>query len=272
MESKLAFYIKDNLARGVSQETLRHTLLLHGWRAIDIDTAFSDVGVPVPQTSVTSARLAVRPHVLLVMWLWPLVWALVVFVLVLIYQFIYFSGFAPIGISSAFAGSAAFCIGFSFALAPISYYFDFLDKMLVSRRGFGVVGYFFALAYSISLLFVNEDRYLYGFLENLPSLDFVLGLLAMTIFTIMALISNNWSIRKLGSVRWKIILRFGYLAYALLIIRAIVLEKDSWALWFQSPNGLPPIRILVSLFATLVIVCRILLVFSLHFKKEKLKQ
>lgn len=266
------FYIRDNLARGVSQETLKHTLLLHGWRARDIDDAFSDIGVFAPQEVVTSAGLTVKPNVLLVMWIWPLVWALVVFALVLIYQFIYFSSLLPLGISSAFAGSAAFCIGFSFALAPISYYFDFLDKMLVSRRGFGVVGYFFALAYSISLLFVNEDRYLYGFLENLASMDFVLGLLAMMIFTIMALISNNWSIRKLGPVRWKIILRFGYLAYALLIIRAIVLEKDSWVLWFQSPNGLPPIRIFVSLFATLVIVCRILMIFSLHFKKEKLKQ
>jgi len=58
-------------------------------------------------------------------------------------------------------------------------------------------------------------------------------------------------------VRWQTVMHMGYVAYGLLILRAIDLELLVWTDWLSSPQGLPPPRLLLSLFATAVIVARL---------------
>src|SRR3990167_4676583 len=46
MTEELINYIKENLARGVSQDQIHQTLLNTGWQQADINAAFSQLGIP----------------------------------------------------------------------------------------------------------------------------------------------------------------------------------------------------------------------------------
>lgn len=170
-------------------------------------------------------------------------------------------------VSTAIAATGGTLIGMSFALSGICYYFNFLDRQIYFRKYLGVIGYFYALLYSILLLYVDSERYLYGFFENIGTLDFILGLTVMSILTFMTAISNSWAMKVLGHY-WRMFLRFGYLAYLLLIIRAIIMESDVWYTWLLSLDGLPPVRMLLSLFASSVIILRIILEITKRLKPK----
>lgn len=194
------------------------------------------------------------------MWIYSLGLALALFMFFLGYVFLESGSFTLLSVSMAVAATAAVMIGLSFALSGFCFYFDFLDRKIAYRKYLGLVGFWFALTYSIMLLFVDPNRYFYGFLDNLLSADFILGLTAMAILTFMAFISNNRAMKKLGVKRWRYGLRLGYLAYLFLIIRATMLDHDIWIAWFQLPVTLPPVRLVISIFATAVLVFRLSMV------------
>lgn len=171
--------------------------------------------------------------------------------------------------SKALGGAAAVCIAISFSLSGFCYYFNFLDTKLVYRKYFGLTGYWFAFAYSISLLFVNPKRYFYGFFDNIFSADFILGIAAMSIFTFMALISNAWAMKAMGPQNWRRGLRLGYFAWLMLAIRAYTIEKDLWMHWWQNLDSFPPPRMLLSLLVLTVILFRISIEISKFIKKHK---
>lgn len=160
-------------------------------------------------------------------------------------------------LSKAVAGTGGFLIGFSFILSSMCYYFDFLDKKIGYRKFLGVTGYYFALTYAILLLFVNPNRYFYGFFENLATPDFILGLTALAILTIMAAVSNNKAMLAIGPKRWRTILRFGYIAYGLLVLRAFFVDGEQWIAWVATMDQVPPPRLVLTVFACIVIGLRI---------------
>jgi len=160
-------------------------------------------------------------------------------------------------VSKALAGTGAVLIGISFSLSGFCYYWDFLDKKIAYRKYIGLVGYWFAFAYSFSLLFVNPDRYLYGFFKYFWTADFLLGVTAMAMLTFMAVISNNSAMRILGPHRWRVALRIGYLAWLLLAVRAWILENDLWREWFLSLDGFPPLRLVLTFLVILVVLFRL---------------
>jgi len=175
--------------------------------------------------------------------------------------------------SKVVAGTSAMVLGISLSLGSMGYYFDFLDKQVLYRKYLGLVGFWLALFYSVMLLFVNPNRYFFGFFDNLGSADFVFGLAAMAIFTMMALISNVPMMKWLGPERWRSLLSLGYVAYALLVIRAIFIEGEAWMLWWQTPDsGLAPARLVISVFAVAVLLLRLSVPISklMHSKHDTL--
>ncbi len=269
-EQKLILYIRECLARGLSKERIKVNLLLHGWRQETVDVAFSEIqksSIPLVPTSATIKK-ASHLKIILKLWLRPFLLAFFGLIFFGVYTYFYLGEFSLLGISIAVAGVASLCIGTSFALSGLSYYLVFFRRMLGYRRYFGLLGYFLALIYSFMLLFVNKDKYYHGFIANLGSMDFVLGLWTMAIFTVMAAISNSFFMRKLGSSLSHTILRFGYLGYFLLILRAINLEGEAWTIWFKTFNGIPPPKLLISIFASCVILLRIMLEISLRLAKK----
>lgn len=262
-------YIRENFRRGYSEDHIKQTLIAAGWRIDIIIRAFSELknesGV---SWGVTPDAKKIKSAIALKMWQVPIIIAAFLFIIFNIYEFFRTGQLIFATLSAAIAATAAVCIGFSFALSGMSYYFNFLDHELAYRKNLGLTGYFLALIYSFSLLFIDPGRYFSGFFENLRSGDFILGLSAMGILTLMAVVSNNFVMRKIGAHAWRFVLRLGYFAYFLLIIRAVILEGDSWYLWIQKLNNLPPPRLLVSVFAVCVIALRISMEISMRFKQR----
>lgn len=183
--------------------------------------------------------------------------------------------FTWVSFAKVMAGTANFLFAASFSLSAFGYYFDFLDSKVVYRKYLGLLGYFAALIYSLSLPILRPERYFFGFLENFWSSDFLLGLSAMAIFTGMALISNNTATRLIGPVRWRNFLHWGYFAFFLLVLRAILNNTnpigadprpEMWGQYLQNLDTLPPPRLLFSFIAILVIFFRLSVTFDKHYR------
>lgn len=202
-------------------------------------------------------------------WIKSAIYGIIVFCVFLGYVSVYYGTLHMTAVSAAVAAAAAVMIGSSFALSGIAYYFDFLDREIFFRKYIGLIGYFMALAYSLMLPVVNPDIYFTGIPRNLFSTDYLLGLSAMAILTMMAVISNKKMMLKLGPKRWRHLLQLGYLAYMLLITRAIVIEGHVWIVWFSELKGLPPPRLVISIFAAAVILLRISVTVSKYIKEKK---
>lgn len=175
------------------------------------------------------------------------------------------------------AGTANFLFAASLSLSSLGYFFDFLDSKVVYRKYFGLIAYFSALTYTVLLPILRPDRYWYGFAENFWSSDFLLGLSAMAIFTMMAIISNDRMMLAVGPIRWRNLLRLGYIAFFLLVIRAAVNESNSigadpqpefWGSYLQTFETLPPPRLLFSIIGTAVVSLRLAVEFDKWRKRR----
>ena len=160
-------------------------------------------------------------------------------------------------LSRATAAAAALLIGFSFALSGFCYSWDFLDSKIGLRKYLGLMGFWLALAYSLLMLVIDPDRYFFGFLKNFWTADFVLGLVAIAFLAFMAYVSRDSMMRKLGPHRWRMALRWGYVAWLLLAIRAAIIEQDVWIAYFRTLDGFPPPRLLLSLYVVAIILFRL---------------
>jgi len=132
------------------------------------------------------------------------------------------------------------------------------------RREIGIVGYLYALLYNLSVLVVFPDQYFDDFPSRLLTIPTLLGIGSMAVMSVMLSISNNAARVLLGFKGWKCLMRFGYVAFAVLVIRAGMLEGQDWLAWLEYQNGLPPLRFVLSIFAAIVVVARLLLVFSVQ--------
>jgi sulfoxide reductase heme-binding subunit YedZ len=63
------------------------------------------------------------------------------------------------------------------------------------------------------------------------------GLGGLSILVVLALTSNNWSVRKLGGKRWKLLHRLAYLAAIILLYHQSIAGKGHWyvARWLLFP-------------------------------------
>lgn len=204
------------------------------------------------------------------LWIHALLMAVLFYALAVGYNFLYWQEFRIASLSESLAFAGGILIGGSFALSGITYFWDFLDTHLKYRKYLGLVGYYLALAYSVTLVFRFPDRYLSNFFTTLFQFEALTGLAAMAIFTMMAIISGNWAVKILGG-SWRPLLRLGYLAYLLLILRAFNIEGGAWWSWATQLNGLPPARLLLTIFALLVIDLRIILEICLRLEKREAK-
>ena len=211
------------------------------------------------------------------MWRSSLKIALGIEVFFIVYIAIYDLGFTFISFVKTFAGTANFLLALSLSLSSFGYFFDFLDSKVIYRKYLGLLGYFSALIYSLLLFVANPDRYWYGFRENFWSSDIVLGLLAMAIFTGMAVISNDRAMLWIGPKRWRHYLRFGYLAFFLLVVRAALNESlpvgadgipEMWVSYLAHPDNVPPPRLLFSGVAMTVLFFRLAVEFDKWQKKR----
>ena len=134
-------------------------------------------------------------------------------------------------VASAFTGATL--ISTALFLSAIFMWRPRLGDWWRIRRYFGVSGVVFA---SIHVLLVwatvlkwDLSSYLFSFnpIEN----PVLFGSLALPIFLIMAFTSTDWAVDKLTFKRWKIIHRFVYLAFPLLILHYVGMKPDLLSSW-----------------------------------------
>jgi DMSO/TMAO reductase YedYZ heme-binding membrane subunit len=199
------------------------------------------------------------------LWTRPLVFSFFLYLKAALYMFIYYGGVNFVALSESLAFAGGILIGASFVLSTLSYFFDFMDSKLKYRKQLGLLGYYFALAYSITLLIRNRDWYIGHWRESFIQPEALLGLSARAILTMMAIISGNWAVKILGS-HWRTLLRTGYIAYVFLIVRALLVEGDMWREWLVTQTTVAPPRLMLTVFALMVIYARIGLEIALRYR------
>lgn len=169
---------------------------------------------------------------------------------------------------SILAGTSGILLAMSFSLSSFSYYFDFADDKVVYRKQLGLMGYFFALGYTVLTVINNPSLYIAAFPENLLTLEVGFGALAMAILTLMALISNRAAVQWLGGKLWKNILGLGYIAYALLVIRALFLDALLWDEWLATGGATFTVRMFLTVLGILVLLFRASVPFHKKYNKK----
>lgn len=109
-------------------------------------------------------------------------------------------------------------ISFSFRFPP------FLRFLLVNRRFLGVVTFLYLVGHLFFYL-VMEGLEPQAFTQIFSKLYLALGFSAWLILLLLALTSNNFSVRRLGGRRWKLIHRSVYVASALATVHVLLIEK-----------------------------------------------
>jgi DMSO/TMAO reductase YedYZ heme-binding membrane subunit len=82
-----------------------------------------------------------------------------------------------------------------------------------------------SIAFSFHILYEGDWHSL---LQSFTKPFIWFGFSGLTILVILALTSNQWSIRKLGGKNWKCLHRLAYVAAALLIYHQAIAGKGHW--------------------------------------------
>ena len=177
----------------------------------------------------------------------------------------------PNVLNKSVADTSIILIGLSMLLSSLCYFWNFLDSQSIYRRHLGLIGFAFGLVHiglSQSALFglFNPETWARG--AQWPAFT---GMVATVIFTVMALISNTYSIKKLGRA-WRPVLRWGYLALIMVFAHVVLLKSARWITWYNGSMITPPsMSFMVTIFMVLVLVMRVVLLFSLK-RRTKLKR
>lgn len=168
------------------------------------------------------------------------------------------------------ADTAIFLIALSMIFSSLGYFFNFVDRLAIYRKHLGMIGFGFAvwhllLSWSALLNLFKVETW-----ESMRMWPMLTGFLAFLIFTKMALISNQFSTRFLGSRLWKGILRFGYFGLVLVMFHVFLLKSARWLTWYQEGmQGPPSLSLLVVIFTTIVLLLRLALWWSLSRRRTR---
>lgn len=194
---------------------------------------------------------------------WKLILQTVLFAVVmtaLIAVYIYFQYNQEIPtkrlINQALSESSLILIGLSFALSGIAFFWDILDSRVRYRKYLGLVG--FGIGVVHTLLSLTHARNPYAYIP---------ALVAVAIFLVMTRISTVAAQRSLLKY-WRPTLRFGYVAYLLLIVHEVVLRFAAWRTWLLGGElSLPPFSLITVILACGVVVLRIALFVAVRKKQ-----
>lgn len=173
----------------------------------------------------------------------------------------------PGGLNKSVADTSIFIMGLSMMLSGLTYFFNVFDSYMRYRKHLGLVGFAFAIVHVVLSFSALQNLFQAETWQKGAMWPAFTGLLALIIFTVMALVSNSKMARLLGAKWWRFILRTGYLAVILVWMHVVLLKSARWMSWYEGGmKTLPSLSLLVSIFMLLVIVLRIILFFAVRKK------
>ncbi len=136
--------------------------------------------------------------------------------------------------SLAYCGySAATLLALSLSLTPLVKNFPkatFFGLIHRHRRAIGLSCFFYAVLHVTSILTLKWLKTSAIPWDMLTKPFVLIGLTALLLLTLLALTSNNWSIRKLGFVRWKHLHHSAYAVQGLVFLH-MALQGGSTLIW-----------------------------------------
>jgi len=181
--------------------------------------------------------------------------------------------FIPLYITNKiFAFSSLIYIGISYILGPLtSLDARLFESKLSWRRYFGLLGFAFSGVHIlISLILIDPYFYpaLYhmGRLTFFGQLHFIFGVLAFSLFSLVAASSFPNVFQTLTSGRWRALQRLGYIGLLLVLGHVITLGITGWLDKTEWPGNLVPISLISSNFILIILLLKI---FSLFWGKHK---
>lgn len=168
----------------------------------------------------------------------------------------------------SFADTGMLLIGMSFALSGLCYFFSFLDSKILYRRDLGLNGFYLVAIHGFYSFMFSKFIPWFKYFDRDRLLAFIPAAVSLLIFLGMSLISNKYAAKKLGSDKWRALLRVGYIAYILGAAHAVLWGFDDWQEWFGT-STLPPISLIIVVFATFVLLLRIALWLALKKGSKK---
>ncbi len=209
----------------------------------------------------------INPPSPLRMWLSTSVFAALVFAAGSLYLFARRGDFNLYIANKALAVDALVLIGLSLALSGLVYFWDFIDTKIIYRKFLGLAGFALAGAHISIVLWMLPEK---GGPESLThEASEILGTLAVLIFAMMAAVSNKYAFYRLGSKRWRALLRLGYWGFIFALAHLSLLKYGGWIKWFKSFDPiLPPLSLLAIIFGAAVIILRLALWLAIRKKRK----
>lgn len=176
----------------------------------------------------------------------------------------------PSLLNKAVADVAALLIALSMMLGGLGYFFNVFDRQVVYRKHLGMVGFALAvwhllLSWGAFLRLLQPQTWFDH--KMWPALT---GTVALVIFAVMAVISNQLAVRLLGGKWWRWILRTGYLGLVLVVAHVVLLKGARWLTWYQAGMQEPPaLSLLMTAVMLLAVFLRLGLEWSLRRRRRK---
>ncbi len=112
------------------------------------------------------------------------------------------------------------------ALLAVGWMPNRLRRFTLLRRHLGVVTFVYAFLH-MTFYVLKEGDVPLALTQMVEKLYLILGLISLLILFALALTSNNYSVRKLGS-RWKSLHRLAYVVLPLATVHYFLIEKKDW--------------------------------------------
>ena len=119
---------------------------------------------------------------------------------------------------------------------------EFIKWMFKYRRRLGVASFWFTLGHGYLLVLKRN----FDFFDLQTYSQYYTGVSSFVIFTLLAITSNDWSIKKLGAKNWKTLHQLTYLAIFLLLLHIWNNMSGDWT--FLTPVGLLGMTVIIILF------------------------
>ena len=196
----------------------------------------------------------------------------VVFFLFFVYAFIRYNVIRDVPleeiplyiVNKVLAISSAVLIGFSFLLGPLTRFWPrTFERTLYLRKPLGVFGFGIAALHSVISLALLSPAYYPNFFLESGKLNFtgevslLFGILALFIFSIVALTSIPAIASQMKLEQWKLIQRLGYLAYGFVLLHVVVMGFRGWLSSNSYLYGFISISLVSALFIIFVFMFRL---------------
>jgi DMSO/TMAO reductase YedYZ heme-binding membrane subunit len=163
--------------------------------------------------------------------------------------------------------AATILIGLSFLLGPLAQFFPkiFIPHLYL-RKHLGVIGFGVAAMHAImSLVLLNPAYYSKLYAESgkfnlIGESSMLFGILAFLIFSAISITSLPPIEKHMHQGQWKLVQRFGYLAYVFVLLHVTIMGFSGWFKPDSWQYGLASISLISALFIILVLLMRFLVI------------